>query len=73
MKRLTGTTVTRHGTIAWTRCGAGRAIVLVHGTPFNARVWQRIADALALFGSTPGRELPPPPARWHAAGTQHAD
>ncbi len=33
--------------IAWGAMGAGPPLVLIHGTPFNAQVWRRIAPVLA--------------------------
>ena len=33
--------------IAWDRIGDGPPLVLIHGTPFNASVWARIAPILA--------------------------
>ncbi|MEL6598650.1 MAG: alpha/beta hydrolase [Pseudomonadota bacterium] len=35
-----------HG-IAWGRLGAGPPLVMVHGTPFSAQVWRRIAPLMA--------------------------
>ncbi len=33
--------------VAWGARGAGRPVVLVHGTPFSAQVWRRLAPLLA--------------------------
>ncbi len=33
--------------VAWTTLGSGPALVLIHGTPFSAQVWRRIAPLLA--------------------------
>ena len=33
--------------VAWTRIGEGQPMVLIHGTPFSAQVWRRIAPHLA--------------------------
>lgn len=33
--------------VAWGRIGDGQPLVLVHGTPFSAQVWRRIAPLLA--------------------------
>ena len=33
--------------VAWIRMGSGPAVVLCHGTPFSARIWQPFAEALS--------------------------
>ncbi len=33
--------------IAWTKTGSGPPVVLVHGTPFSARVWSTYAKELS--------------------------
>lgn len=38
---------TDQGAVAWGRIGDGPPLVLVHGTPFSAQVWRRIAPVLA--------------------------
>lgn len=37
----------RGNSVAWGSMGAGDPLVLVHGTPFSAQVWRRIAPLLA--------------------------
>ncbi len=39
--------VTPDGVVRWARIGAGRPVVLLHGTPFSSLVWQNIATDLA--------------------------
>ena len=38
-------------TVKWGRIGAGRPLVLIHGTPFSSQVWRRIAPHLAAHRS----------------------
>jgi pimeloyl-ACP methyl ester carboxylesterase len=37
----------RGDAVAWTTLGAGEPVVFVHGTPFSAHVWRRIAGEIA--------------------------
>jgi pimeloyl-ACP methyl ester carboxylesterase len=38
---------TPDGVVRWARLGAGRPVVLLHGTPFSSYVWRAVASALA--------------------------
>jgi pimeloyl-ACP methyl ester carboxylesterase len=44
---LTEEFVTPDGVVRWARVGAGRPVVLLHGTPFSSLVWQKTAEDLA--------------------------
>ncbi|TWP47991.1 alpha/beta fold hydrolase [Lentzea tibetensis] len=39
--------VTPDGVVRWARLGAGRPVVLLHGTPFSSFVWRAVAEELA--------------------------
>ncbi|WP_346135845.1 alpha/beta fold hydrolase [Lentzea roselyniae] len=39
--------VTPNGVVRWARIGAGRPVVLLHGTPFSSFVWRDVAADLA--------------------------
>ncbi|NKE55936.1 alpha/beta fold hydrolase [Lentzea sp. PSKA42] len=39
--------VTQDGVVRWARLGAGRPVVLLHGTPFSSFVWRAVAADLA--------------------------
>jgi pimeloyl-ACP methyl ester carboxylesterase len=47
MLTLDRTFVHRGNRVAWTTLGSGYPLVLIHGTPFSAQVWRRIAPLLA--------------------------
>lgn len=40
--------VTPDGVVRWARFGAGRPVVLLHGTPFSSFVWRAVAEDLAV-------------------------
>lgn len=54
--------------IAWSRAGSGPPVVLVHGTPFSARVWEPYAEELAARYTVHTWDLP-----GYGSSSQHAE